>query len=70
MNGAGRPIWVFAGIQAAVTGMLLMFSYVMRNESPDLAQIVVGAAVLHWFNQSTYMGRQISEQLPQRKDPV
>lgn len=68
MNGTGK-LWLFAAIQATVTAMLLVFSYVMRNESPALAEIVVGASVFHWLNQSTYLGRQLNEQLPTRKDP-
>jgi ABC-type polysaccharide/polyol phosphate export permease len=65
MNGMGK-LWLFAAIQAMVTAMLLVFSYVMRNESPALAEIVVGASVFHWLNQSTYLGRQLNEQLPKK----
>ena len=58
-----RTLWVMAAIQAVVTLMLLGFAYLMRDDSPELANVVVGAAVLHWFNQSTYLGRQVHEQI-------
>lgn len=56
----------YAVIQAVVTIALLIFSYLVRGESPDTSSLVVGAGVAFWLRESVHMGQQAARRREER----
>lgn len=59
---------LYAVVQAAVTVALLVFSFLVRKESPDTSSIVVGAAVGFWLRESVHLGQQAAGRLQEARD--
>lgn len=47
-------------LQFAVTVALLVFAFLIRDESPDVATMVVGAAVGYWLSESPRTARRLN----------
>ena len=58
----------YVAMQALVTCALLLFSFAIRETDPSVSTVVVGATVLHWLRETSYMGRARAEQVKAEQD--
>jgi hypothetical protein len=59
MNGQFRFL---VTVQMVVTMALLGFAWLLRSESPGVAEIVVGATLAHWLRESVSLGQAEREE--------
>lgn len=60
MNNVSANFRILLIVQVIVTFGLLWYSYIMRDVSPSLSELVVGATVAHWLRESASLGRKAS----------
>lgn len=56
---------IYALLQALITLALLIFAYVLHEDNPQIATLVVGAVIGQWLSESQRIARDVSDN---RKD--